>query len=271
MIKSINQWSLPGTLSMEQALLAAKKAGFAGYEPAFNLEGELSFKSHTADAKKLRALADSEGIELVSLASGLYWEYSFAHNDPAMRAKGHDICKAQLDCAAELGVDTILVVPGKSDESIPYDVAYNRALEGVNSLKDYAAQAGVVIGLENVWNNFLLSPLEYRDFMDQVGSPYVGMYFDVGNVLRVGYPQHWIKILGERIKKVHIKDFNLSVGNINGFVSLLEGNVNFPAVMQAFKEIGYDGAIIAEVFCHPTQQEVFPSHTSLAMDAILAM
>src|SRR5690606_39194915 len=121
-----------------------------------------------------------------------------------------DICKKQLELAAMLGVDAILVIPGAvgvdfipDSEVVQYEVAYERALSAVQELSTDAKGYGVSIAIENVWNKFLLSPLELKQFIDAVNSDYVGSYFDVGNVVHSGYPEHWIQILGSRIKKVH--------------------------------------------------------------------
>ena len=103
------------------------------------------------------------------------------------------------------------------------------------------------IGIENVWNKFLLSPLEMRDFIDKIGSDYVGSYFDVGNVVYSGYPEQWIHILGKRIRKVHFKDYRCNPGGLNCFVDLLSGDVNWRAVRQAFADIGYDGWAAGEM------------------------
>ncbi len=108
-----------------------------------------------------------------------------------------------------------------------------------------------------------------RDFIDKIDSPYVGAYLDVGNVVNFGYPEHWIKILGSRIKKVHFKDFKVSVGNINGFVDLLSGDVNYPAVMEQFKNIGYDDYVIAEMGVYKDYPDQTIYTTSIAMDRIL--
>jgi len=177
-----------------------------------------------------------------------------------------------------LGVDTILVVPGAisglgptpEDEIVEYDVAYDRALQLMKELAPYAEEKKVCIGIENVWNKFLLSPLEMRDFIDKVGSDYVGSYFDVGNVIYSGYPEHWIKILGKRIRKVHFKDFRRDVGTLAGFVDLLAGDVNYPAVVKALKNVGYDSFVIAEMipaYTHYTDQIIY--NTSASMDRIL--
>jgi L-ribulose-5-phosphate 3-epimerase len=156
-------------------------------------------------------------------------------------------------------------------EVTEYDVAYDLALEAFMELKEYAEEVKVNIGLENVWNKFLLSPLEMRDFVDKIDSPYVGVYFDVGNVVSTGYPEHWIKILGKRIKKVHFKDFRVSVGNINGFVDLLSGDVNYPAVMEQFRKVGYDDYVIAEMGVYKNYPDQTIYTTSIAMDRILGL
>jgi len=147
-----------------------------------------------------------------------------------------------------------LVVPGAvnvafepGSEIVEYDVAYERALSALKELAPVAEELKVSIGVENVWNKFLLSPMEMRDFIDAVGSPYVGSYFDVGNVLFCGYPEHWVKILGSRIKKVHFKDYRRNVGSLDGFVDLLAGDVDYKSVKAALDKIGYDNWVTAEM------------------------
>lgn len=277
MFKSVNQWSFPGDYSAAQCLLAAQKAGFAGFEPSFNEEGELSLQGFSADAKALRALADSEGMILPSLASGLYWGYPLTATDPAVREKAQDIVRRQLDCAAELGVGAILVVPGAvgrgfwgGSDNVSYADAYARALEGVRAVAPYAEQAGVTVALENVWNNFLLSPLEFARFVDEVGSPAVAAYFDIGNVIRTGEAEHWIEVLGQRISRVHIKDYKRSVGTLDGFCDLLAGDVNFPATVKALREAGYDNAVTAEMNIASQDMLAVVERTSRAMDLILS-
>ena len=153
-----------------------------------------------------------------------------------------------------MGTDAYLFVPGAVDvfflpdgEVVPYDVCYQRATDSIFQIAPTAEKLGVSIAVENVWNKFLLSPLEMRSFIDQFHSRNVGAYFDVGNVLLTGYPEQWIRILGSRIKRIHIKDFKRSIGTIDGFVDLLEGDVDFEAVKKALAEIGYDGFVTAEM------------------------
>ncbi len=277
MIKSINQWSFPGDYSAADCLLAAKKAGFQGFEPSFNEAGEMSLEGFADDAAKLKALAEQEGMVLTSLASGLYWAYSLTATDPAVREKAKAIVKAQIDCAVALGVDAILVVPGAvgrgfwgGSDNVSYADAYVRALEGIKEVAPYAEEKGVKIGLENVWNNFLLSPLEFAAFIDEVNSPAVGAYFDIGNVVRVGEAEHWIEVLGKRIVRMHIKDFKRAVGTLDGFCDLLCGDTNFPAVKKAIEAIGYEGAVTAEMNIESQNMIAVVERTSKAMDIIFA-
>ena len=277
MIKSINQWSFPADYSAADCLLAAKKAGFVGFEPSFNEAGEMSLEGFEADAKALKELAEKEGMILTSLASGLYWAYSLTATDAAVREKAKCIVRAQIDCAVALGVDAILVVPGAvgrgfwgGEDNVSYADAYARALEGIKEVAPYAEARGVTIALENVWNNFLLSPLEFAKFIDEVDSPSVGAYFDIGNVIRTGEAEHWIEVLGKRISRMHIKDFRRAVGTLDGFCDLLCGDVNFPEVVKAIKAIGYEGAVTAEMNIASQNMIAVVERTSKAMDIIFA-
>ncbi|WP_048744870.1 sugar phosphate isomerase/epimerase [Paenibacillus sp. P22] len=277
MKKGINAWSFPAGTGIEESMDLALAAGFDGIELALEENGPLSLESTDRDIIGIRKLAEDKGIELASLASGLYWSYPITSSDAAVRTKSADIVKRQLECAELLGVDTILVVPGAvgvdfipDAEAVPYDKAYERALEGLSRLAKDAEAAKVAIGIENVWNKFLLSPLELRGFIDEIGSDYVGSYFDVGNVVHSGYPEHWIPILGSRIKKVHFKDYRRQAGGLHGFVDLLAGDVDYPAVVGALRAIGYDSFVTAEMippYTHHGSQIIF--NTSAAMDAIL--
>ncbi|MFY9177278.1 MAG: sugar phosphate isomerase/epimerase family protein [Caldicoprobacterales bacterium] len=276
MKKGINIWSFRGGLSPKEYISMAKDAGYEGIEFALDETGIISLESSDEEIKEIRRMAEGEGLETPSLASGLYWKYPLTSSDEKIRQKAKDIVKKQLDAAALLGADTILVVPGlvgadfiPGGEVVEYDVAYDRSLEALTELKEYAEKVKVNIGVENVWNKFLLSPLEMRDFVDKIDSPYVGVYFDVGNVLYSGYPEHWVKILGSRIKKVHFKDFKVSVGNISGFVDLLSGDVNYPAVVEELKKVGYEDYVIAEMGVYKNYPDQTVYTTSIAMDKIL--
>ena len=276
MKKGINIWSFKNGMAVVECIAMAKDAGFDGIELSLNEKGEVSLESTEKDILGIKKIAQDVGLEISSLASGLYWSYPATSSDPKIRQKSKDIVKKQLDTAALLGADGILVVPGAvagfapDGEVVQYDVAYDRALEAFTELKNDAESKKVNIGLENVWNKFLLSPIEMRDFIDKIDSSYVGAYLDVGNVINTGYPEQWIRILGKRIKKVHFKDFRRNVGTLEGFVDLLAGDVNFPAVMEAFNEVGYDDYVTAEMipnYAHYTNQIIY--NTSKSMNKIL--
>lgn len=276
MLKSINYWSFVGK-DVYEAMDLAKKAGFEGIELALMETGDLTPDSTDEQLARIRAYAEKLDLKLPSLANGLCWGASFTAEDPAERDEAHRIVVAQLRAAKALGADTILVIPGSVSVEfaperpvVPYDVCWDRALAEMKRLAPIAEEYGVHIGIENVWTKFLLSPLEMRAFIDAVGSDFVGAYLDVGNILYAGYPEQWIRILGKRIKKVHFKDYRCAPGGLNCFVDLLSGDVNWPEVMKAFREVGYDGWAAGEMipgYAYAADQIIY--NTSASMDRIL--
>ena len=258
MIKGINYWAFPGSedgspLSGVAVLDRAKELGYDAFEFTVDPVGAVTPDTTQKEAEALRKAADERGIRLETLAAGLAWGASPSSSDPAVRAQAVENAKKQLRIASWLGCSTILYLPGMVSACFvpdftpqPYDLVQKWATESLQQVLPTAEETKVKIGVENVWNRFLLSPLEMCEFIDSFDSPYVGSYFDVGNVMLYGHPEHWIRILDHRIFAVHMKDFRVEVGNLNGFVDLLAGDVPFKAVMQAFKEIGYDGTYTAE-------------------------
>ncbi len=280
MKKSISIWSFYGNWSLEQKLHLAKEAGFAGFEIDLSEDGPLNLQSTTADLKTIRALADKCGVTLSGVATGLYWGANACSADPAVRQKAATILQKQIESAAALGVDAILVVPGAvgvdfipGGEVVPYHLAYQRAQDFIKSALPVAEKAKVTLCVENVWNKFLLIPLEMKALIDGFGSDRVGSYFDVGNTLATGYPEHWIAALGSRIKRVHFKDYRRAVGTVDGFCDLLSGDVNWPAVVAELRTVGYQGWLTAEMIppvpFYKHCPEVLIHNTSRAMDAIL--
>ncbi len=254
MKKGINFWSFQENTPLETAAKLAKDAGFDGIEFCMAQSGPLGLNSKDADILSVKRMTEDIGLEIPSLASWVPWEHSLTSNNSKDREIAKDVIKKLINAGALLGVDTVLVVPGyvgvdfvPGTEICKYDEVYDRSQEAIASLEPFARDHNVVMGIENVWNKFLLSPLEFRTFVDSFNSDFVGVYFDVGNVLLTGYPEHWIEILGQRIKKVHFKDYRREPGGFGAFVDLLAGDVNYPAVMEAFKEIGYDGYCNAEM------------------------
>lgn len=276
MKKSINIWSFIGKTNRE-AIALAKDAGFEGIELALDAAGEISAETTDKQLQALKDYAQELDIKIPSLSSSLCWGDSLTSDDPAERQRAHDMVEQQIRCAKALGAETVLVIPGSvSVEFVPerpviaYDVVYDRALEELRKLVPVAEQYGVEIGIENVWNKFLLSPLEMRQFIDAIGSDMVGVYFDVGNVVYSGYPEQWIRILGSRIKKVHFKDYRRNPGGLNAFVDLLAGDVDWKAVMTAFNDIGYDGWAAGEMIPQYSQgSDQIIYNTSASMERIM--
>jgi len=245
---------LEASLPVADAIAQAKDLGFDAIELCIASSGVLTHEATQADCERIVATAGELGIEIAGVASGESWGCSPTDDDPAVRAKIVAFTKRALQVAKWLGTDAYLFVPGAVDvffledsPVVPYDVCYERARHAVEQLVPTAEELGVKLGIENVWNKFLLSPLEMRDFIDSFGSAAVGSYFDAGNVLLTGYPEHWISILAQRIVRVHVKDFKKSVGTAAGFVDMLEGDVDFQAVRTALERIGYDGYVTAEM------------------------
>lgn len=264
----INAWTFPGNLSITQGFKVAKRGGFDCVELNVAEEGYLTMSSSQKDVERLRESADGMSVELPSISTGLFWKYSLTSNDPAEVEMAKSVVRKMLDIAKWCGADTILVVPGTVTDEVAYDVAYERAKSTLQELSKDAEAAGVWIGVENVWNKFLLSPLEMRDFIDEVGSDFVAAYFDIGNVLVSGYPDQWIKILGSRIKKIHAKDFLRSVGNITGFCQILEGDLDWIAVRDALRAINYDDVVTAEIGGYKTLPDLGIKHAGESLRRI---
>ncbi len=256
----INRWTLPPALSLAESFRMAKQAGFDSIEINIAEDGELTLESDEASVRAIVASAKEAGIELSSLSTGLGWRYPLGSLDPAVGEKARAVVRKSLQVATWMGVDTILVVPGVVNADAPYDEVYRLAQEGLRSVAADAERLQVAIGVENVWNKFLLSPLEFARFLDEIGSTRVGAYFDAGNVLLYGYPDQWIRILGNRIKKVHVKDFKSNIGNGSGFCNPLQGDVPWAKVRAALERIGYDAYITAEVEGYKVHPEVGLKH-----------
>lgn len=233
-----------GTLGIKGTLLekynSAKAAGYEGVEPAGGMNRQ----------EVLDALGGS-GLQAASVCCHTHWKQTLTHNDEKMREEGLQGVLTTLEDAKAYGTDSILVVPGVCNEETPYDLAWERAITQLKKAVPKAKELGVKISIENVWNNFILSPLEAVRFLDEIGDPIVGWHFDIGNVLRYGWPEQWIKVLGKRINRIHIKEYSTKKmkdeGVWKGFdCDLTEGNNNWPAIMKALDEIGYTGWAISE-------------------------
>lgn len=270
MLKGINAWCFPNNLDTNAVMDLAVQAGFDTLELNFQESGPLGLNAKKDEVKAIADLAEKKGLKLPSFATGLFWKYSLTNPDPEVREKGKAIVRKMLEVASVLGADTILVVPGVVDDNTTYRQAWDRALGALKELAPEAETAKVNIGVENVWNKFLLSPLEYVRFIDEIGSDWVGSYFDVGNVVINGYPDQWITEIGSRLKKIHVKDFSRGIGNHSGFVPLLQGDVPWPRVAKALMSVGYQGSLTAELSPYPTCPEKLVFDTSSNLDRIIA-
>ncbi len=270
MIKSISFWSFPTGMDVTDILKTASDLGYDAVELTLEAEGDITAETTDEKLGEIKQTADDLGLQLPTFATGLHWAHPMIAANGTEGTEGIEITKTCLRFAGILGARTVLTVPCTVSPELHYDDAYNTGLKVYRGLGPVAAEYGVNVGVENVWNKFLLSPLEFARFIDEVGHPNVVAYFDVGNVLLTGYPDQWIKILGSRIKAIHFKDFRTEVATLGGFVDLLEGDVPWDEVMAALNAIGYDGAVTAEMMppytYHP---EYLLETTSKAMDAIL--
>ena len=259
MKKGICLGSVPGGTIREKFELA-KDAGFQGVEPGAALVQDEKSRAELKDA------AAATGLEIPSIMGGKHWQCPLSSPSEETRKECMEDVEATIRLAKTVGADTVLLVPGVVTDDVTYEEAYARSSAAIKKLAKTAEEHQVYIAVENVWNKFLLSPMEFCKFVDDIESPYVQAYFDVGNILLYGYPQHWIRSLGKRIKKVHVKDFKL--GN-KSFVWLLEGDVNWKEVAKAFKEIGYDDYVTVEVPPYPHHPEEMVYDMSRHLSRIL--
>jgi hexulose-6-phosphate isomerase len=255
----------------------ARSAGFDGVQLFLDRTGYFSQEASDETAAEVASLARDCGITVSSLEIAPF-SFSFTTDDAGERERGVRVVTRCLEIASVMGVAGVLTIPGwvglpwdRSAPTVRYDVAFDRTRDALQQLAPVAERLNASVMLENIWNRFLLSPLEMRSMLDGVGSPRVRSLFDTGNVVLFGYPEQWVAILGDRIQEVHLKDFRQSVGTIEGFVDLLEGDVNWPAVMHALSDVGYDGFLTAEVFPHTYAPDVVIERTSQSIDRMLAM
>ncbi len=242
--KSLGFGMIKEDLSLTDKFKLIKDLGFDGVE----LNSPVEFKiPELLDAKA------KSGIEFPSVVNKDHWAMPLTDPDPEVRKKIIQSVGQSLQDVKDLGGDTVLVVPGVVNEKVSYEQAYVTALSSVRELIPYAEKTGMQVALENVWNNFLLSPVEAKRFVDEINHPLIGWYFDAGNILRYGWPEHWIKTLNSRIMKLHIKEYSRELMNTKGLwegfkVELLEGDNNWPVVMKAVSEINHKGGwLTAEV------------------------
>ncbi|MDP6467224.1 MAG: sugar phosphate isomerase/epimerase family protein [Pirellulaceae bacterium] len=282
MKKAINMWAFayPDQWSLKESLQLAKDAGFDGVEINFDLTGEFSAESTEAEIVAIRKLAEQIGIEISGVCSFLFWPYSMTHNDPARRKKGIELAGQMVEAARLLETENLLVVPGavyapwiEDFDPVPNDVCDRRAREAIRQILPAAEKAGVSINIENIFaNGFLFSPQEMIDFVDGFRSKHVQVHFDTGNIMHYQFPEHWVRILGKRVKNIHFKEFDKRQNEftLNTFRTLLDGTTNWPAVIEELDKIDYRGYLTFEYF-HPFSHypEALIYQTSDALDWML--
>jgi hexulose-6-phosphate isomerase len=226
--------------SIQEKFEAIKRAGFDGVEMASHL-----------DQKEVLKARDATGLPIPSVCGAQHWAKPLSDPNPAVREAGLQALQQTLRDAKAYGASSILLVPGVVSAKVTYQECWDRSVEQIRKALPLAEELGVKIAIENVWNNFLLSPLEAARYVDEFKNPMVGWHFDVGNIVLFGWPEQWIEILGKRILKIHAKEYSRKKcndeGRWKGFdVALLEGDDNWPAVVKAIDTVGYTGWIITE-------------------------
>jgi hexulose-6-phosphate isomerase len=272
--KSICSVIFPRSMSLDECFRQAKNAGFDGVE--VRMGDTVTLSSTQDELKRLADAAEKAHVAIVSLwVSDPLSANPLNSPDPALRAKGVDVLHKTIDFATWLRCGALLIVPGRLGDGpklkVGYQDTWDRVTAELRKAIPHAEQAKVYLTPENVWNKFLVSPLEMRAFVDQFQSPWLQTHFDIGNVMQFGYPQDWILTLGPRIKRMHVKDYKLSQRAEQGhFVDLLEGDVDWKEVMAALVKVGYRGFMSPEIGYRQDDPEQLMK-VSRALDKILAL
>lgn len=254
---------LPSKLSYVERFKMALDCGFQSME--------CGTETSEAAAASIKEASVKTGMPIHSVMNMAHWKFPLNSPDPAVVEESLKGMRASLHNAKLWGASTVLLVPAVVNADLSYKDAYTRSQAQVKKLIPLAAELKVVIGIENVWNKFLLSPLEMAAYVDSFKSPWVRAYFDVGNILLYGFPQDWIRILGSRICKVHLKDFSFRNNpqikkRVADFVNLRDGDLDWKAVHQALAEVGYKGDATVEL---PGGDETYLKDLSSRVDKIL--
>ena len=246
----------PAERRFKKAVKLSMVGGDASLVEKFKMLKELGFDGIDIDRRvkhdDLRRAREESGLIVHGVVDYDHWDKLLTHPDAQVRSAGVESLKESLRDSKAFGGTTVLLVVGKVTKEISYADAWQRSQEEIRKALPLAEELGIKIAFENVWNMFLLSPLEFARYIDEFKSPWVGAYFDVGNIVNYGWPEQWIRILGKRILKVDVKEYSRKLrdekGPGAGFgVELGEGDCDWPAVHAALDEIGYRGWGTAEV------------------------
>jgi hexulose-6-phosphate isomerase len=229
---------LPEDVSILDRFRMAKDAGFERIE--------CPTTPNEADANAMKTASEKVGLPIHSVMNSDHWKYPFSSPDPAIVERGLQGARVSIRNAHLWGAETVLLVPAVVNAQTTYHEAYQRSQPVIRKLVPLAEELNVTLAIEEVWNKFLLSPLEFARYIDEFNSPRIRAYFDVGNVVLYGYPQDWIHTLGKRIVKLHIKDFKFQ-DMAATWTALGEGDIDWRAVYDALKDIGYSGTATTEL------------------------
>jgi len=229
---------LPTSLPVAERFQLARECGFEAIECPTTPD--------PSKAEEILAASKSAKLPIHSVMNQEHWRSPLSSADPAVVEKSLDGMRTSLHNAKLWGADTVLLVPAVVNPETPYADAYTRSQREIRKLIPLAAELKVIIGIEEVWNKFLLSPLEFARYVDEFQSPWVRAYFDIGNVAIQAYPHDWIRTLGKRIVKLHVKDFAFRK-RVAEFTPLLEGEIDWKAVHAALADIGYQGTATVEL------------------------
>ena len=236
--RAVEYSMLPKDKSIPERFQMARDAGFERIECPTTPDQK--------EAEAMKDAAEKAGIKIHSVMNMDHWKYPLSSSDPAVVEKSLNGARTSLRNAHFWGADTVLIVPAVVNATTSYRDAYTRSQVSIRKLIPLAEELKVIIAIEEVWNKFLLSPIEFANYIDKFNTPWVRAYFDVGNVQLYGYPADWIRTLGNRIVKLHIKDFSFHK-DVAKWEPLLEGDINWKAVYEALKDIGFHGTATTEL------------------------
>jgi L-ribulose-5-phosphate 3-epimerase len=261
MRKSILISMLPRDLSYERRFALAREIGFEAIE--------MRTVEREEEAAEIRDASEKTGLPVHSVMNAAHWDLPLSSADPDVVRRSVQGMETSLRNAALWGADVVLLVPAVVDPQTPYRDAWTRSQRVIREqLLPRAVEMKVMIGIEEVWNKFLLSPLEFANYIDELDSPWARAYFDVGNVVKYGYPQDWIRTLGARTVRVHIKDFTFDRRNGRfAWVNLGEGDIDWPEVRRALGEVNYAGYVTTEL---SGGDRAYLADVSARVDRILA-
>lgn len=239
--KAVYVSMLPKELNYLAKFQLAKEAGFDGVE--------VGTIGDAAVAQEIRDASVKSGLVIHGVMNADHWRYPLSSADPDVVAKSVAGMEQSFKNARLWGADTILLVPGVVNAETSYKDAWTRSQKVVKErILPMAQEYKVVVGMEEVWNKFLISPLEMARYVDECASPWVKAYLDVGNMLFYGFPQDWARTLGARICKVHVKDFQLDRRNSKyAWKNIGEGDVDWVEVRKALAEVKFEGWVTAEI------------------------